>query len=541
MKLVTIKNKGICFFTVLALVMLAQAFTTHRQADAVYSEAVEYNQRYQPLLEHALKLQVAVIQVQQWLTDISATRGLDGLNDGFDEAKASARVFRESVQQLSQLDSEHRQAYLALLPVFETYYSSGIRMAEAYIADGPAAGNPMMAQFDKAAADIYGEIDRLLKKSQQDAIVSTETLISSAETSKNLGDLFLVMMLLLMSLLVVGIYHYIFKPIRKMQLMVDQLSEGEVDLTQQLSLQGYDELSQLGHGFNRFIKRSDEMVSGIIGSVQEMVPLSQSLAGTNQLISQQAKEQSEKSQAVRQSIDATGGIASQVYDEACKINEAAGAGNLAVEEGNSVVTHVSSCIRDMSEQMQSAGAAVSQLKSDSESVASVIDVINNIAEKTNLLALNAAIEAARAGESGRGFAVVADEVRNLAAKTRQSTMEVQQIVEAIQSGTLQVVEAMENGQSHALDNSEEMEKAIIHLQNLQMTINDISGSAEEIVESVALQNQNFSEVSSSFDMIDDGLNQALEEGQSSVAFSQDMTQLSEDLNEQLAVFRVSGT
>ncbi len=101
-----------------------------------------------------------------------------------------------------------------------------------------------------------------------------------------------------------------------------------------------------------------------------------------------------------------------------------------------------SAIHSLTGHIRSSSDVIQQLRSDSENIGSVLDVIRSVAEQTNLLALNAAIEAARAGEHGRGFAVVADEVRGLAQRTQESTDEIQQMVETLQGAAQQVVDVM---------------------------------------------------------------------------------------------------
>ena len=104
-----------------------------------------------PILNKAHKVKLAVVQVQQWLTDISATRGLDGLNDGFDEAENNAELFYTLISDLKSLDPARTDRYQKMNVAFTNYYDTGKKMAEAYVKDGPAAGNKLMASFDAAA------------------------------------------------------------------------------------------------------------------------------------------------------------------------------------------------------------------------------------------------------------------------------------------------------------------------------------------------------------------------------------------------------
>ena len=127
-----------------------------------------------PLLSGAHDLKFYVLQVQQWLTDISATRGRDGLDDGYASAKNNARLFRSQIERLIALDPTHADRYREMLPVFNAYYDVGIKMAQAYIDEGPAGGNRMMPAFDKVAeqtsiagcelASMVGELEAVVNR-----------------------------------------------------------------------------------------------------------------------------------------------------------------------------------------------------------------------------------------------------------------------------------------------------------------------------------------------------------------------------------------
>lgn len=175
MKKLTFKRKlQLVGLTILAVVgiessmILSGIKDISRQSDVLVNQEIE-------ILNKAHELKLSVVQVQQWLTDISATRGLDGLNDGFDEAQANAELFYKLIEELTQLDERHADKYQAMLPVFEKYHATGKKMAQAYIDGGPASGNQMMAEFDEASASMSNVVDEFLEASVSHAALVGES------------------------------------------------------------------------------------------------------------------------------------------------------------------------------------------------------------------------------------------------------------------------------------------------------------------------------------------------------------------------------
>ena len=157
-----------------------------------------------PVLDKAHQLKLAVIQVQQWLTDISATRGLDGLNDGFDEAENNAQLFKQLIGELQAIDPDNKQQDQAMLPVFDNYYATGKRMAQAYIDQGPIGGNKMMADFDEAAAALADQVDTFVTKAQENSTARAR------ETQATIGNSSITAILLSSVLVIVAVFVFLF-------------------------------------------------------------------------------------------------------------------------------------------------------------------------------------------------------------------------------------------------------------------------------------------------------------------------------------------
>ncbi|KZN63157.1 hypothetical protein N473_17155 [Pseudoalteromonas luteoviolacea CPMOR-1] len=220
----------------------------------------------------------------------------------------------------------------------------------------------------------------------------------------------------------------------------------------------------------------------------------------------------------------------KIYNSVESATEAVKKTRIDTDNSQQSLLSLASHIRQTSEQIET-------LKTDSDAISAVIDVINSIAEQTNLLALNAAIEAARAGEQGRGFAVVADEVRNLAARTSQSTQEVRSMVSKIQAGTdsahsLMLLALEETDKTVQL--SEESTKEVDQIEHAMLDINAMSHSIHAQVSQQKLVSD---EAQSSIESMVELNSDALSSSKIQAVSSADLLNLSSSIHEKLSIFK----
>ncbi|MEC7376822.1 MAG: methyl-accepting chemotaxis protein, partial [Pseudomonadota bacterium] len=240
--------------------------------------------------------------------------------------------------------------------------------------------------------------------------------------------------LVLIVLLALFVVRTIIRPLKSAVSAMNDIASGDGDLTRRLEVSGRDELGQLATAFNSFADQVHGLVERVLSSTRT---LNEATADLNRVMAeaeQGVERQTSESDQVATAMSEMTAAAQEVATNASEASAAADSANGQVCDAQGLVHQATEVIGGLSEQVEEGVRVIEKLGADSRQIDSVLEVIREIADQTNLLALNAAIEAARAGEAGRGFAVVADEVRTLARRTQQSTQEIQDMIERLQSG-----------------------------------------------------------------------------------------------------------
>ena len=330
----------------------------------------------------------------------------------------------------------------------------------------------------------------------------------------------------------------IVKPIKSAALAMEDIAEGDGDLTQRLPLKGKDEITELSGAFNNFA----EKVHALVGDVAEASTYMSTAAEdmSNVTVNLDGNVQKQRLE-IDQVATAMNEMAATVQEVARSASEAANSAETAHSqsvEGKTVVGENIHAINALAGEVENAANVINNVESDSERIGTVLDVIRGIAEQTNLLALNAAIEAARAGEQGRGFAVVADEVRTLASRTQESTQEIQGMIESLQKGSGDAVAVMEKGKEQAVQSVKHANAAGDSLELITSAVSSINdmntqiASAAEEQSAVAEEiNRNVVNINDMAEMISDG-------SQQTAKSSNDLEALASQLQNVVSRFRI---
>ncbi len=328
------------------------------------------------------------------------------------------------------------------------------------------------------------------------------------------------------------------KPLRQMVSMLDDIAQGEGDLTRRLEVNRSDELGDIAKGFNTFLGKLQNMITQVVSSVQKVSDSSEHTADIAIRTNTGVQKQLAEIELVATAVHEMTATAQDVARNATHAAEAANHADRSANQGKQTVQHTADAIAALAQEIGRAVTVVQTLAKDSENINAILVAIRGIAEQTNLLALNAAIEAARAGEQGRGFAVVADEVRNLAQKTQKATEEIQAMIQQLQQGTRDVVKVMEDSQSKTAVSVQQASQAAEALESITQAVSVINDMNTQIASAAEEQSAVAEDINRNVTNIGQVANEVAGGADEASQASAELTKLAEQQRRLINQFRV---
>ena len=330
---------------------------------------------------------------------------------------------------------------------------------------------------------------RILNDLQNEERALLEQRTASMNAAKSLSLTILLVGGLIATVLAISVAFMLSRSIAgRLQQVVEvarNVAQGRLDST--IERAGGDEIGTLLDAFATMQERLREMIGQIRAGAVQLVSAAQNISSASTQLSVSTQEQSQAASSMAATVEELTVSINHVADNANEAHGLSSDSGRQSAEGGAVIQETLVSMQRIADTVQGAAVQIAELGQHSDQISSIVNVIKEIADQTNLLALNAAIEAARAGEQGRGFAVVADEVRLLAQRTANSTQEITEMIKKIQQGTRSAVSNMEIGVQQVSSGVEQASQAGEAIVAIRQASASVVGVVDQI--SLALREQ----------------------------------------------------
>lgn len=446
--------------------------------------------------------QALVAQMDYVDAQIHNEEGSEFLTDFDDNVKQARTRFKQAVSRVE--GAEIQATAKGFDQAFAKWEQTARRVLELAKTGDPSRARALAAD---EASPLFGQLRDYFDKigSHIDELTQQRAAEASSEgITSTITTLVITLLALLLSLtLFLFFMRLIVRSITALREQLDNIAQGEGDLTQRIPVENDDDLGRLANSFNQVLTNLQQMIGAIQGLSRELGQESSRLSSAAQ----------DNDAGVSRQTDAIAMVATAINEMQSAIEEVAGNASRAAEltrgadetgQRSAEIIHQSSTqVRRLSEQTAKAVESIRILADNSNDISGVLDVIRDVADQTNLLALNAAIEAARAGEQGRGFAVVADEVRTLARRTQESTENIQTMITRLQNGVADVVGIMETGSKEASATEALSSSAEAELQNILQATSHITDVNTSVASATEEQTQVIDEINRNITQVND--------------------------------------
>ncbi|EPZ7318247.1 methyl-accepting chemotaxis protein [Vibrio mimicus] len=539
----SLKNLSIRFqvllpvlFTMIALVIalwITKANLTHEQkaiADNTHS-LVNYKDTLAKVDDTIYPLRISAVYAiydaerrGEFLTELKA---------GLKQAEAALEVmgeepqFRDDVNVVEQRITNYVDESQQMVSLFNRVDqgTATAQEASAFIRTYRETGNLMVSSIN----ELSKKVNRYATESMQASSASNAIVMRNAMIT--------VLSVLVLSVVAAWLLSgQIVAPINSLQAVMRKLAQG--DLSVQADDDGDNEIAKLSQDVNTTVKQLYTTVEQLTRISEEVASASTELAAVMSQSESNAQLELMEIEQVASAVNELASTADNVSDNASSADSTAREADELAKSGLAIFKESSQASEQMALALNDAARVVLRLKEQSEQISNVIEVIRGVSDQTNLLALNAAIEAARAGESGRGFAVVADEVRMLAARTQESTKEIQAIIEELQSQSNMANDSMQTSLDMLAQNKELTAKANDALIGITESVSDINDSNAQVATAAEQQSHVTQDINRNVSNMSTLVHQNVTGISQSASASNELSRLAEKQKAQLAFFKL---
>jgi methyl-accepting chemotaxis protein len=414
------------------------------QLDFITDEQMPAIDNVNDLDREFLRVRVHAANVATYLNDADRLQAyLAKYSDAKDSLKRNLGEYQKLIN-----DSSERDKFKRLSALLDEYWADDeqfLKLVNAKLAE------PIASLRETTILPLTNKISTVLDKLLAEEMAQVRSVSDRAKSIASMAQVGVITAIII-ALILVTVFAFlltrsIVTPLRGAVKFAETIAQR--DLTQHISVQGSDEPAQLLRQLIETQRELRDSMGQIAQSSQQLASTSEELSSVTDDSSRTIQQQTEELEQAATAVNELTTAVENVAHDAQSASEASDAADERAQFGNDRVIKTVTAIEELSQEIGDSSNNVTELAEKVKGITKVLEVIRGIAEQTNLLALNAAIEAARAGESGRGFAVVADEVRSLAHKTQQSTVEIEDMVAAINDSSDRSVNTMKQSLERA--------------------------------------------------------------------------------------------
>jgi methyl-accepting chemotaxis protein len=478
------------------------------------------------------------LQVQEWKNVLLRGSDPEALVKYWGQFEATEKKVQQAVGELAKRVGEpairgQLESFVKAHQEMAAGYRKGL---EAYKVAGfdSKVGDKAVKGIDRAPAE-------LLEKAAQGLAAAVNASTAHAQTAERRALVWAVASIVIA--VVAGLLGFVYLTRRSVtrpatQLAGDLRRMAEGDFTAVPVYESSDELGDIGASAGSLRRDMGGVIAYLLNATAQMAAAAEELARTSDDARVHVSRQQSETALVATAINEMAATAHEVAKSAADTAQASHRADGESREGKAVVGRTVRAIDALASEVENAAGVIQRLEVDTESIGRVVEVIRGIAEQTNLLALNAAIEAARAGEQGRGFAVVADEVRTLASRTQQSTREIQEMIERLQTGAKDAVAVMEKGRVQARASVEQAGTAGVSLESITQAVATINDMTAQIASAAEEQTHVTEEINRNVTQIAQAVEATAQGAEQTAAAGEELARIAAELQASVGRFRI---